>query len=426
MGWGVDKLHRTGLLGGDYVSVLPPHGAVVVDMCSESRRVGSGARPESAERLAKRICKGLFAAAPVEASDGRAVLVAMFDCKERMHEARADLHRRRYKLPTAAALAKARAAGKVMVDGVAFERSSLPYTVAEVKALTAATPVVWSRLWASSHGKERSWELLYEGMALEHHRAGDPRRRFIMWLRGQPYEWPYDAGGDGLAGDLCNNTHGEGDQRVCEAARVLSVRGVRDILIQTIDTDMIIQILCTSNWGWKDNGPRGKLNLRLKNETISMGCVFRRLGETANERCTAAFWCLACGGVDYCRGLTRFGFTTKVLMAMVTARHSDVVRVGDGVTGLQTHGLMKHLCAMPRRNVKGRSVGEFVEELNSIIFCVVLFSGMSSKREPCGGPVMPAVPAFGEVDGATPFDGTFLTRVETGEIASTSVCHRDV
>lgn len=430
MGWGIAKMHRTALLLTHHLSGRERYDALVVDMCSESRRVGSGPRAESAEKLAGRICKALFAATPVNSGGSGAVVVAMFDCTERMHEARGDLHRRRYKPSAAAAAADASAAGMIVVGGVAYAPGMTPYTQEEVDSFTASSPVVWTRLWATSYGKERSWELLYAGMIDAHHRSGDDRRRFVMWLRGEPFTWPYAAEGErrcGLAEALCNNTHGEGDQRVCEAARVLAVFGFKRILVQTIDTDMILQVLCTPSWGGKGGHVRGMLHLKLKNESVNIGNVFNEFGASVDERMTAAFWCLACGGVDYCKGLTRFGFTTKELVRMVPLRAGDVVHFGASGfdVELDVPALMKVLCGMPRRKIKNMHVGDFVAELNAMIFCVVLFSGASSQREPCGGPVMPSVRVFPAVADSRPFDEDFLASVARGEVESLSVTHVD-
>jgi hypothetical protein len=431
MGWGVAKAQRTALLQKHHLQTPEKYDALVIDMCSESRRVGSGPRAESANRLALRICKPLFAATPVSSdAKGGAIVVAMFDCKERMHEARGDLHKRRYKPASASALKTAEQSGALVIGGVAYSRGTEPYTREEVDSFTARSPVVWTRLWASAHGKDKSWELLYEGMIDAHHRLGEEKRQFVMWLRGTPFTWPYLVAGEkdcGLAAKLCDNNHGEGDQRVCEAARVLAVFGFRRILIQTIDTDMILQVFCTPDWGGKTGDVRGSLHLKLKNEVVNVGDALTDIGATADARLTAAFWCLACGGVDYCKGLTRFGFTTKELMRMVTLREGDVVHFSATcfTIELDVGALMEKLCVMPRRRVKNREVGDFVSELNAMMFCVALFAGASSKREPCGGPVMPCVDVFPTVCGATPFDAAFLGDVMCGKVECLSVTHVD-
>ena len=419
---------RNELLGANIVAKARFHRAVVVDMCSESRRIGSGPRPESAERLASRICKGLFAVTPVAADGSVSVVVAMFDCKERMHEARGALHAARYRCLSVEAAAAARAKGKVVVGGAAYAADMVPYTAEEVAGFGVRTAVVWNRLW-SGVGKDRAWELLYDGMVCAHHRHGEVGRRFVMWLRDEPYEWPYVAAeeGDDLATVLCANTHGEGDQRVCEAARLLLTRGVDSVLIKTIDTDMIVQVLLTPDWGGEAGGPDGGLCLQLKNELVDMAGVCRALGKTPNQRMTAGFWCLACGGVDYCKGLTRFGFSTRVLLGLVAAGTENVVNF-DGVTGTLTvsvRAVVDSLWGVKRRQMKGETVGGFVAELNSIAFCVALFAGASSRREPCGGPVMPDLAIFGGVNPALPFDDAFLGRVHAGTVAVHPFVHID-
>ena len=411
MGWGLRKSpERDGLFAAHYVGKAAAVGydAVVVDMCSEARRIGSGSRPESADRFAERLCRGLF-----KRTSG--LVVALFDCKERMHKERGVLHARRYRHLDAAQAAAARAAGKVVVGGVAYARGCEPYTRAEVDDLTASDAVVWSRLWSSSHGKEHAWSLLYAGMIRAHHSAASDDRTFVMWLRGTPHVWPYTGPTNvslrRLADAMCANTHGEGDQRVCAAAEVLVSHGVGDVLVQTVDTDMLLQVLCTCGWAPRGDRrePAARVHLQLKNEVVDVVSVRGCFGAGDAARMSAAFWGLACGGVDYCRGLTRFGFKTTDLLALMKDAGAPVVGTCDGgsTVTLDTPAVMAALHRLPRRNVKAARVADFVAEVNAMLFCVVLFAGACSKREPCGGPDMPCLDFFPD-NTAVVFDGAFV------------------
>ena len=418
MGWGLTKNHRTGLLGEHYVPDTQKHtyNTVVVDMCSEARRVGSGPREQSARQL----CDGLFRNLMNKCTG---TLVIMFDCSERMHERRESLHLARYPPLTDAQIDTAAEAGKVVVGRRAFARGSQPYTAAEIKTFTAHTRLVWNRLWASAEGKALGWQMLYTALIVACHRHATDDHTCIMWLRGAPFVWPYtrDAGKHRALAEtarvVCANTYGEADQRICEAARIIAGNSAPGgtMLVQTIDTDFLIQALCTPAWG-----DRVVLHLQLKNEKVDLAGMCRRFGGDAGRRINAAFWCLACGGVDYCKGLTRFGYKTSDLLACAEPGAAPpVIDIAGGCLALRTETLMVHLAALPRRKMKRAAAHDFDKEIRDMLFCVALFAGMASTREPCGGPTVPDAACFPGLAPLQPYNDLFVRGAHTGQHA----CH---
>lgn len=417
MGWGATKTHRSKLLGQHYVpgKQRRTYGTVVVDMCSEARRVGSGPREQSAERLCDGIFRGLI-------NKCAGTLVIMFDCSERMHERRESLHRARYPALTDAQVEAAADAGKVVVGRRAFSRGSHPYATAEVKKFTPRTPLVWNRLWASAEGKAMGWQMLYTALIVACHRNATDDHTCIMWLRGAPFVWPYTSEPEKhralaeTARAVCANTYGEADQRICEAARIIAGGAPGGaMLVQTIDTDFLLQALCTPAWGGV-----ATLHLQLKNETVDLAGMCSRFGGGAAARINAAFWCMACGGVDYCRGLTRFGYKTSDLLACAEPGAAPpVVDAGEGCVALRTKTLLGHLSTLSRRRMKRVTVDDFSGEVNDMMFCIALFAGMSSKREPCGGPVAQDTDCFPDAAPRQPYDDQFVRGAHTGQHA----CH---
>jgi len=420
MGWKRPAPERHRLLQQHYVdsSTRGKYEALVVDMCSETRRVGSAPREESASRLCERIFRNL-------AKKCTRMMVLMFDCQDKMHESRSFLHLQRYPTLSAEGAAAAVARGKVIVDGRAFTPGSEPYPEEFVREVTADVPVVWTKMWASSAGKARAWELVREGIVVAVHKHAADTLECVVWHNGEPWVWPYDdaAARQQRAAELCNNTYGEGDQRVCEAAQVLAKWGTRSTLIQTIDTDMLIQVLCARAWH-----SQSVVDIQLKNELVDAVGMCKRFGPGWGERINAAFWLLASAGVDYCRGLGRFGYNTRELQEnSLGCRSADgrVVTVCDTEIVVDTGLLTTALACIPRRNMKGMVVMDFAKEVGNILFCLALFCGASRKRMPCGGPKPVDVVCFEAAVHDSPFDASFLAAVASGDVECLCISHTD-
>lgn len=403
MGWGASKKQRDELLGQHYVNPKTQrYAAVVVDMCSEARRMGSGPRAQSAEALCSRIAACLF-----KKLEEGGHYVIMFDCQSRMHSRRAALHMQRYKPLSPQAESRAVAAGKIIVAGSAYAQGSQPYTAAEVKKISRRRPVVWNRLWSSPHGKARSWKLIYTAMAQAITSQASDTQNVVMWFEGKPFVWPPCRAEEfaRLTEEICNNTYGEADQRVAEAAQVLARQGIAPILIQTIDTDMIIQALCAPQWG----EPGTLVHLQLKNEIIDLTHMCKRFGDTPERRINAAFWLLTSAGVDYCKGITRFGFSSQELREMADTKSKVIETTANHQTiALQTQKVIQELKKIARRNIKKAMAQDFQQEMADIMFCIALFVGISKTHEPAGGPTQPDAPCFTNLSEHQPFTTAFL------------------
>ena len=185
MGWAPVAKVRNEFLGRHYSQCPASSDCVVVDLCSESRRVGSGPREQSAQQLCQQMCRPLFRKCE------KGLLVIMFDDSSMMHEQRARLHESRYKPMSHEQQQAARREGKVVMFGQAFKRGLEPYSRDFVSRMTIRTKVVWNRLWSSPYGKTRSWELLYSGIVWCHHALAKDTQSCIMWHRGPAFVWPY-------------------------------------------------------------------------------------------------------------------------------------------------------------------------------------------------------------------------------------------
>lgn len=386
MGWGISKKHRCEVLSDFGASASDVYDCTVVDMCSETRRVGSGSHEQSSVTLARRICESLWRRTAVNG-----VLVMLFDDSTYTHPERRLFYTQRYKPASEQKIAAAHAdSSKVVVGGFVHAAGMAPYTAAEIKNMTMFSKVNFNRLWSSGLGKAAAWVFLADACVHWHCSHGKPdEHRLVCWHKGAPMIWPCgDAAVRNMASEMCSNTFGEADQRVCEAAVVAAK--TMSVRIQTIDTDMVLQCLCTSAFGGA-----GKICLQLKNECINVRAMRSglrsRTAKTAGKKTSlvsTAFWLMACGGVDYCRGLTRFGYTTNLLLSNM--KH-PVVSCSGGKLVVDTPALLRTLGGTRRRKVKTACWKELVHEVNKMAFCLALFAGMGKQRMGYGGPDVPAV-----------------------------------
>lgn len=383
MGWGLVAASRATLL--DKCTLLKDPKAcdyTIVDMCSESRRMASGKTPRPPAFIASSICRFMWRRTTK-------CLIMIFDNHDCMHPVRAELHRERYKPLSEESLERGVQAGKVAVNGQLYAQGMEPYTPSEVAALDADSQIVWSRMWSSGAGKRRAFELIRDACVVWHHAHAKDGHQYVMWHQGEPTAYPYDSDeARSVANLVRQNTFGEADFRLGEAIKDLCARWQSEALpepptmfVQTIDTDMIIQLVAC-----KTVLPSSPIYLRLMNETLAVADLAAMFGGNDRERrLSAAFWLLCCNGVDYCKGLTRFGFNTAGMSACATTSRVVSVGTSDHAT-LHTHAVLQALAGVKKRKLKGRTWGEFSLELHRIMFCLSLFTGACKLREPFGGP----------------------------------------
>lgn len=386
MGWGVTKVHRTAAVGECTVSVEKKKcDATVIDMCSETRRVGSGQYLQTADSIAARICKSLW-------GKTECVVVFLFDNNKYLHPERKRFYKTRYPAPTQAQKDMALVQGKVVVNDIICCPDRIPYSKEQIAALLATTPVNFNRLFCTRQGKAKVWELISASIINWHCRNGNPAlHQMILWYdQDVPSVWPRNSNElRTLAGSLSQNTFGEADQRVAEAVQVLSnLPSYKTVLVQTIDTDMLLQTMCLPSLS-----DSTVVFVQLKNEAINVTALRAQYGDTQSERLSAAFWLMACGGVDYCKGLTQFGFSTQALIDVALSARGRQCAVArrKGTLIINTSAIIGTLATLKRRKKKGKTVGTFADEIRAMAFSLALFAGEQSTRLPYGGPDVPQI-----------------------------------
>jgi hypothetical protein len=98
---------------------------------------------------------------------------------------------------------------------------------------------------------------------------------------------------------------------------------------------------------------------------------------------------LAIGGIDYCNGLKRYGYSERALTAHLAATVPDFVAVGarDGhrTVTLSVRGFQDWLLPLPPVRPRSKSLAELETELGRIWFCL-LYLGLIDPGGERGGP----------------------------------------
>ena len=325
------------------------------------------------------------------------VLIISFDNTESVHPERRGLHLRRY--PNGAPRAQ---------EGV------VPYSDEELKKMTTRTRVVFKRMWASFEGKRRAWDLLYRASYI----ACGQIDHIVCFCR---YEKQYFVHPPKLSNDpSCARFISEWKRVLFTEADQLthwaslnaplhlpyfSDKNARvSACVCTIDTDFILQSMCTPNW--PDH--YSSLLLCMKNETLDVIPMCRRFGGI-----NYAFLLMMCGGVDYVDSITtmgwyRQGIVDKHILAgpsvVVTRRRRLVVLDIIALCGV----LLSPGVRIQHSKLQARTAGQLSEYIHRLMFCICLFAGLDPCAPPYGGLPLCDTYIFGDTPPETPLSTSFL------------------
>ena len=349
--------------------------ALVTDMCGKARQFACGKSPRSAAVVANSMCRTFW-------KRTEQILVLMFDDPKNIHPIRGELHKKRYKSLSAEKQRQAVEKGKIIVDGQAYARDLLPYTADEVKAMTESTNIEWRRLWPARGGKKKAFDLIAAACVQWHHRHGSDKKQMIMWNNETITAYPYNNPDvQALAKRLCNNTGGEADTKTAEAAKVFDIEFNKPCFVDTIDTDMILQLTAAV-----DLSATTQMHLRLMNETINVQTLITEFGGAdRSRRLSAVFWMLAINGCDYCEGL-KFGWMQPDMIECAKATSDLVIHAHDTTATFSTANFIRTTRKLKRRKVKNKTFQQLSAELHRMLFCLSYFSGADKQRAEFAGP----------------------------------------
>jgi len=104
----------------------------------------------------------------------------------------------------------------------------------------------------------------------------------------------------------------------------------------------------------------------------------------------AGFTMLCAGGVDYCYGLSKFGFSQKQFMetTLDMQRASAFIYKEESPRQfcVNLNNILQYLKGLNRTRIRTDCIEEFTKELTDIVFCMIYFLGFDPTAQR-GGPV---------------------------------------
>lgn len=355
---------------------------VVVDLNTQVRLVTTGHEVSAltaAHRLLKRVTEDAT----------RAAVIIVADDSSKLPEIRAAVQAKRLRVLSEEGQRLQARRGKLIVQNRAFSPGTEPYSdddLAEIRGNGIRAPVNWTRLLANSRGKAVAYALMAK--AIEHSAQGvirDPSFRLLLWHTGSvPYTFPRNWD-PALVDMITDNAYGEADERVTEAVRAIETVAAPDqahIVVRTIDTDMLIQVLVAPVLPNVAMG--GSLLVQFKNELVD-AVAWKSFFDTGSpdELASNALMLVLASGCDYNSGLTPYGYRNAAIVQ--AARHAgtfcSINRETDTCT-VDLVGLARAVRGIKRSNPL-KDAGAFGEELENATYTVAYFSGIKRRS---GGP----------------------------------------
>ena len=390
MGWSVPKQNRikllreSGALLDPQKHVLEGVTHVVVDLNTQVRLVTTGPDVSAvlaAHRLIAR-ATGNFPAA---------TLVVLADDSTKLPPIRAAVQRKRLRILEPAEQAKQERMGKIIVDRRAFKPGTEPYSAEALAGIATKgiyAKVNWTRLLASSAGKKVAYTLLVEALKTSAQMVvRDPQFRLLVWHTGDtPYTFPNNWD-PRFVESITDNAYGEADERVTEAIRAIESwcsGHAPNIIVRTIDTDMLIQVLVADI----AQPTTASLTIQFKNEWVDAfrwKAFFQRApDESENELASRALMLCFSSGCDYNDGLTPYGYRNAAILKAAVSEPLNLCTL-DREADTCSFDLVAiaHVLRKLKRASPLKDKGEFQQELENATYTVAYFSGVKRK---CGGP----------------------------------------
>ena len=379
MGWGLTAAIRADVLASStsYETALPETTVYFIDGPAVCRSNAVGTRPASA--IAQYVLNQIKGAT----TD----VVILFDCPAHVPAARDAVHLARGVDATGAAL------------GAEFLQAATTRTLG---VDNNGAPITWQRLFNTTVGKARAYELLHLAFREETLQAGPKGRATTISSPTDASVWshPFDQPSF-FASDISNYAYGEAEAQLAMCVHGLSQRrpGATST-IWTIDTDILLQVALTPAidasavqialakvYKNDDTVVRSSAagRKRAKIESLSpmweiVSCRQLQLQASA----TGLFWFLCAGGVDYCRGLGGFGWPQRV--AIHNAAGPKLLFQTDGGWKFDIERLASTLRDTRKSRRKDAEPGQLANELDNILFCWRYYMWQCKSKANVAGP----------------------------------------
>jgi hypothetical protein len=309
----------------------------------------------------------------------------------------------------------------VQAERAAASRSvKAPATPAEMATMTARTmgATCWESVLASSENKATAYKLVWR--CLTEAIAEKAPETLVVTMTdpegGPPWTFPADAGDTPAAVATTANLYGEADAQVVMTAATTINRAVAAgtpvprIAIFTIDTDMALQLM--GIWPrnvkvvWAkvvatDKGIHRTLTTASK---AAPDMPTRPMWEMVDcntmvlprkQMAARMLWCLLAKGVDYCKGICKYGWTQQKLVTTMADRGSDLIELTPTGAAVDL-GLLRRIMGSPGARSAGRRLettsrpGGGAEgiagEMDRVLFCWRYYMCFDGTRPSWGGP----------------------------------------
>lgn len=460
MGWGANAAHKRSILGDDGVrklisasSGIKTPNTVVVDVNAVLRnKFGYNCVDKTNEITPMSVMRQFFLGI-MKTYPRTSLFVFCFDSSHLVPEQRGAFYReKRYKADT-----REPREGEIRAaDDRIYKRQDAPLDSSQIDKITpghvppgSSGSVVWSKIWNSSAAKSRLWDVLamcLEDLCETHQETHKENPNTIAGLLGMTL--PAATTQTHFIIDAPNaNRHyypnhlisidtnlwtnwGEADTKCFQWGALLANHPIYGpAIFDTIDWDSFIQVVAhavpnlsvkvgtiytlTDELGFENEfysmtsckKAAGKgMTPERRHEIIQCSAMPDSYGSRAN-RIHFMFWSLCCGGVDYCNGLSTFGFGEPFILSIIESKdymhHDFLMEDWDSKNPLvrkirfsplvfiqtlfKCHS--KFLNGKRKRKAHNTSLKDFADEIHHVLFCVFYYLGWDALR-PRGGPII--------------------------------------
>lgn len=383
MGWKLAKEYRKRMLAKSMAIVdRTPCDVAIGDGTALMYLASTGKFVQTAVQVASRLFKLVC-----NTSQADFVVLCFDGPGNQMPPSRAKLYSTRYKRKTETQLAADAAKGKIIIAGRSYTPGSEPYNSDELKEFTHESKVLWARLLASREGKVVATSLLIRGLQMD--AQANPRSfQFRLIISGGPDEVSFfyprapNAFDPAIVEQIGAIQWGEADNRVAQSVQIVSTHlEQKRIRVFTIDTDMVLQLLCI------ELGPSlPELSLDLvKSDLIDMVKLRRSAGSTPHERLSTTALLLCAKGCDYSNGMTVFGYRQEPFVdAAFLDKTPFVQRTDDNKLSFDPETFSRVVKHVPRWSIKSTTPNQVQEELTGLLTTLGLFALVGPQNSPPG------------------------------------------
>ena len=309
----------------------------------------------------------------------------------------------------------------VQAERAAASRSTKPPATAEDMATVTAKTMgstCWEAVLNNPETKAAAYALVWRCLTEEI--AARAPESLVVTLTdpggGPAWTFPADAGDTPAVVATTANRYGEADAQVVVTAAttinraVAAGKPVPKIAVFTIDTDMALQLMgiwprnVTVVWAkvvatakriHRTQTTAAKTEPHEPTRPMWEVVDCNAMVAPRQQMVSRMLWCLLAKGVDYCKGICKYGWTQQKLVTSMAERGSGLVEITPGGAAVDL-GLLRKILKAPGNRSAGRRLetagkpGGGAEgiagEMDRVLFCLRYYMWFDGTRPGWGGP----------------------------------------